>query len=66
MDVTEDGRVIDVRLLQYLKADVPTDVSFDLIFTVFKLVQPENKPSSIDVTLTGIVTDNSERQFENA
>ena len=40
IDVTEDGIVIDVRLLQPEKASFPIDVIFDDVkFTLFKLVK---------------------------
>ena len=42
IDVTEDGMVIDIRFLQFWKAELPIDVIFDVIFTVFKLIHPLN------------------------
>ena len=54
---TEDGMVIDARLLQSSKAPIPIDVRFDVIFTVFKLTHPPNVLSQIEVTPDGIVMD---------
>ena len=42
IDVTEDGIFIDVRFLQSQKAKLPNVTSFDRMFTVFRLVHPEN------------------------
>ena len=40
IDETEDGIVIEVRFLQFMKAFSPIDVRFDVIFTAFKPVHP--------------------------
>ena len=42
INVTEEGTVTDVRLEHSEKALFPIDVRFDVIFTVFKLIQPLN------------------------
>ena len=42
IDVTFDGMVIDARLVQLLKAYDPIASTFDVIFTVVKLVHPSN------------------------
>ena len=39
---TEDGMIIDVRLLQSSKALLPINVIFEVVFTVFKQAHPEN------------------------
>jgi len=66
IDSTEDGMVIDVRLLQPEKANTPVDVRFDVIFTVFKLLHPLNVWSLIEVTADGIVMDVNEEHPSNA
>ena len=55
--MTDDGMVIDVRFLQLLKALDPIDVRFGGIFTVSKLIHPENVFCPIEEIFDGIVMD---------
>ena len=50
IDVTDDGMVIDARLLQLQKANVPIDMRFDVTSTVFKLIHPLNAYLSMEDT----------------
>ena len=59
---TDVGMFNDARFLQLRKALFPTDVIFDVIFTVFKLIHLENVLSSIEVTPDGIVMDVNDSQ----
>jgi len=58
--------VIDVSFLQLAKAFPSIRVSFDVIFTVFKLKHPENVNSLISVTRDGIVMDVNDSHPSNA
>ena len=67
IDETDDGKTIDVRLRQFLKASFPTSVRiFDVMSTVFKLLHPWNILDKIDVTPDGIVIDGNDSQFSKA
>ena len=48
---------IDVRFLQSRNAELPIDVRFGAILTVFKLIHPSNVKLLTDVTADGIVID---------
>ncbi len=58
--------IIEERLLHLLKAYLPIDMRFEVMFTVSKLMQLSNADSLIDVTAGGIVMDVNDLHPANA
>jgi galactitol-specific phosphotransferase system IIC component len=64
--VTFSGILIEVKAEQFLKAELPIEVTLSGILKVVKFLQPEKVPSLIIVRFSGILMEVKEVQPYNA